>query len=171
MYGAPQSSGQGARTTSEIRESSHYQTSSASLEISMRAVRKPLQFSTMIATRKPSTRSPPNSGNGPESLARRDFKGTRSSGPSRRHRLRAATRRKDEFIPAYRESANSYLHCLTSVANTAVYCFPSAEFGSTSSSPSMTLAYSGPICCARLSALAPRASRALLSFFFSACSI
>ena len=66
---------------------------------------------------------------------------------------------------APQQAKGAYLHCLTRVAKTVVYCFPSAEFGSTSSRPSITLVYSGPICCASVSALVPRASSALLSFF------
>jgi hypothetical protein len=39
-----------------------------------------------------------------------------------------------------------YLHCLSRAPNTSANCFPSSEFGSTSSSPSIIFTYSGPIC-------------------------
>ena len=41
----------------------------------------------------------------------------------------------------------------------------SAEFGSTSASPSIIFAYSGPICCSRLPILASRESIVFVSFF------
>ena len=85
-------------------------------------------------------------------------------------RFRAALRdldapERNSRAGAPQQAKGAYLHCLTRVAKTVVYCFPSAEFGSTSSRPSITLVYSGPICCASVSALVPRASSALLSFF------
>jgi hypothetical protein len=76
-----------------------------------------------------------------------------------------ATRQKGNWFRRVVTGGRGYLHWLTRLAKTAVYCFPSAEFGSTSSRPSMTLAYSGPIFCASVSAWVPRASSALVSFF------